>query len=736
MSVSWRWATAVVILAWAISGLAAVPEDPASVTLRPVAAAAFPRIDGQLDDEVWKNGPILDRDFITYNPLFGDILPQRTQVFLAYDRAALYVAFRCRDTEPEKIKTSVCRRDSLFNDDWVGFSLESLGNRQSSFEFFVNPNGIQGDIFSTAATGEDSAPDWVWDSAGAVTTDGYQVEIRIPWRSIRFKSGHDVTMGILFWRRISRLGQSGSWPAITPGAGIFNIHAPLFFPELASPQRVEVLPSFTCSRDQDRLAPEQWGEADSAADFGVGAKVGITSTTTADITVNPDFSQVESDAFQVEVNRRYPIFFEEKRPFFMESMGIFNLSGTGGDTYMYTAVHTRRIVDPLWGAKLVGSQGRVSFGVLAAGDEWPGQTVDGEVNPDEGEKANFAILRGTFSLGSDNYVGGLYSGREFAGGFNRVAGADAQFRFWGPHQVAGFVLRSESRDEHDGARTGGTAACGTYSYSTKPLDIWFAAEHYDPDFRMDTAFYNRTGFRRATLYLGPLFYPSAERTPWLKKVNPFIFCYALHDTVSDLNDYLLLLGLRFNFTRQGQFRVDFIRQQEGWAERVFEETGWQVRGNVQATNWLRLDAYFFRGDSIYYDPDDPFLGKGLSASVNVTLQPDPKTNLSLGYSRESLRDPVDARGGYVDDILNFRATYQLNKYLFFRATIRYDSFRLLGLTDFLVSYTYIPGTVLFLGYGSLYERTAWREGQWETGPGSWEPMRRGLFFKVSYLWQL
>jgi len=171
--------------------------------LNPPFAGSSPKIDGNLDDEIWQNPPLRE-NFITYNPAYGEVLPQKTEVWMAYDKKNLYFAFKCYDTEPEKIKTSITRRDNMFSDDWVGLSLDALGIKQAAYDLFCNPNGIQGDILNSAVSGEDVSPDFVWESAGQLTNEGYQVEMSIPLRSIRFKSGQEVRMGVLFWRRISR----------------------------------------------------------------------------------------------------------------------------------------------------------------------------------------------------------------------------------------------------------------------------------------------------------------------------------------------------------------------------------------------------------------------------------------------------------------------------------------------------------------------------------------------------
>jgi len=710
--------------------LRAAATEPPQV----VKAAAAPVIDGVLDDAVWQGAPLASGRFVTYNPAFGATLPQTTEAWLAYDQKFLYAAFFCHDTEPGQIKTSVTRRDGMFNDDWVGFSIDTFNGRQNGYEFFINPSGIQGDLLNTAGQGENSAPDWVWDSAGRITADGYQVEVRIPWKSIRFRSGADVTMGVLFWRRISRLGQSGSWPELTPGAGMLNVHAPVRFEKLDTPLVLEVLPSFTYSRDQVRQTPDEWAPAENSPDFGVGVKYGLTSSITAEATVNPDFSQVESDAFQVEVNQRYPIFYSEKRPFFMENMGIFNLAATNGDCNMSTAVHTRTIVDPLWGVKTTGNQGRVAFGFLAAGDEWLGREIDGEDNPYQGDRAAYIIGRANYTLSGDNYVGGIVTSRSFAGGFNRVVGADFQYRFWGQHRFSGFALYSQSREDGTAATSDGGAVTVSYEYDATSLGIWTALEHYDPGFRMDTAFYQRTGFNRVIGYFGPVYQPKSDRWSWIKSVNPFLYALAVHDTITGLDDYLALAALRMNFVRQGSLRIDYIHGQEAWAGQLFHPGLFRIQGSLQATNWFRFGVNYNTGRDIYYDSVAPVLGNYMSLGGNVTVQPNAKLNLTLDVRRNAMDHP-DGDNLFTAAVANWRTTYQFNKSWFVRATLRYDSYRQRVLTDFLVSYTYIPGTVMFVGYGSLIQRQEWENERWLPGDGPWTTTQRGLFIKLSYLWQ-
>ena len=221
---------AAAILGAALAHAATPPSSlPALVATRTTAA---PTIDGALDDEAWRGGPQPTGEWRSYNPLNGDTIPQQTRVWIAYDDRYLYFAFQCDDQEPDRIKASVARRDTIFSDDWVGLSLDALGSGQVSYHMMVNPSRRADGHAEQRVELRGSVARLGWDSAGTRTpTD-------TPWRSacrcrrIRFKGGDSVRMGVLFWRRISRSGVSVAWPAMKPDSGCSSMHAPLIFGHL------------------------------------------------------------------------------------------------------------------------------------------------------------------------------------------------------------------------------------------------------------------------------------------------------------------------------------------------------------------------------------------------------------------------------------------------------------------------------------------------------------------------
>ena len=676
----------------------------------PVRTTVAPKLDGRLDDQVWSGAPLAAENWVSYNPLRGEPEQQRTRVWMAYDDQALYFAFRAYDADPDRIRSTITRRDNAWNDDWVAISLDSSRAGQVAYHMFINPNGIQMDALNTAS-GEDSAVDWTWQSAGRVDAEGYVVEVRVPLQSIRFRGGDDVHMGVMFFRRNSRLGISWSWPEMRPGQWVFESNVPAVFSQLKQPRLLEVIPSATMASNQNRAIGAEWPKVRSRGDFGASVKYGVTSTVTLDATVNPDFSQVESDAFQVEVNQRFPTFFSEKRPFFMEGLGLFDLAATGGDGTMRTAVHTRRIIDPLAGAKLTGTAGQQTFAFLNAADESP-QTESDQI---------VTIGRVMRNTGPGQYIGALVTDVEYRGSHNRVAAADLSLRRGNNFRVSGAAMYTDSRGV-DGTPTHGSGGHVQTGYNTRRLSLSSFVEHFGRGFQMDTAFINRVGLTRTWNYGDVSFYPDQKRHPWLKRVSPFAWMQYAEDRVQGGDELFVMSGMNVSFTRQGYLRVDHGRGHETFAGREFPVTRTLINGGAQFTRWLNAGAFMNRGAGIRYVAD-PFGGTFTNVGANLTLQPSARLSHSLGYNfanfnRDSGEPIFDVH------VVNLRNTYQFNPRFLLRAIVQYDSSRERVLGDFLASYELSPGTVVHAGYGTLLEGA---------NAPSYDVTARAFFFKASYL---
>jgi len=715
---------------------ASAPAATTTVAVAPLVAtrtAVAPAIDGVLDDAAWTAAPVQTGEgWRSYNPLYGDEIPQHTTVWIAYDANAIYIAFKCDDPDPSGIKTSVTRRDNIWPDDWVGFSLDALGTGQTSYHLMVNPSGIQLDMINTISGNEDTSPDWVWDSAARPTPTGYAVEIRLPLQMLRFKGGDEVRMGVLFWRRVSRTGVSVAWPALQPGRWVFETHAPLIFKDLQGVPVREVIPSVTYTHRDERPSSLGWLR-DNGGDVGVSGKWGLSTTVTLEATVNPDFSQVESDAVQVEVNQRYPVFFSEKRPFFMEGAAAFNLAGNAqGDASMLYAVHTRKIVDPIFGAKLTGTAGRVTFASLTAIDQGPGR-LDDLSDRLAGREKVWQITRAQVSLKPGSYAGAIATFTELAGRHNGVGGADINLRLSESQRVTGFVLGSSTT--HDAGSREGLGSQFTYGYSSQRVNAQGQFEHYDRGFVMDTAFLNRVGFTSGWGYVDYSFYPDKNKYPWIRRISPFTFLQLGHDRIADGDEWTSVTGVRMSFTRQGFVRVDRIFGREPWQHQQFDNGRTRVQASGQLFRWLRPQARVNWGGATYYDNIDPFQGRSVDTSVGALIQPNGRFSEDVQFQRIDFDRASTGERVYTVSLVNTRTTYQFTRALAARAIVQYDGQRERVLTDFLGSYEPRPGTVVFVGYGSLYERRAWLEDHWEEHEGQYLTTRRGFFFKASYLYR-
>jgi hypothetical protein len=305
----------------------------------------------------------------------------------------------------------------------------------------------------------------------------------------------------------------------------------------------------------------------------------------------------------------------------------------------------------------------------------------------------------------------------------------------GNHFFRSHFLHSSSKDENTLEKTDGSALTLSYEFHSKPFDFMGAYEYFDDQFDMYTAFVMRKGISKFTSQAGVNFYPRAGKFSWITRITPYVLGYYLHDTVTGEDDYLLKGGLSFNFIKSAYFSLRYQVYGEYWGGQTFKGEIFESLGGIQLTKWLNLSAYFRIGENIYYHPIDPLLGNELAFNFSVNVQPNDKLSQYFEYVYQALDRKTDGQRLYDVDILISRTTYQVNRYLFLRAIFQYDSYFETVLSDALISFTLIPGTVLQLGYGSLHEKLRWEDDTWY----NYGPLRKyyqtsqSLFFKAGYL---
>src|SRR5689334_20413501 len=503
-------------------GAFTVPPEKAN----PVTVPRFdkpPLIDGKLDDDVWQKAAVL-KDFYQIQP--GDnIAPSKpTEVLLGYDAKFLYIAFKATD-EPDKIRSTIAKRDNIFSDDYVGFMLDTFNDKRKAFEVFFNPLGIQGDGIITEGRGEDFSIDLLMESKGLVHESGFNVEIAIPFKSLRFEAGKGKLWGAHFFRRIKRFqNELDSWMPFSRSIDSnLSQEGHLTGLEGISVERtIELIPSLTVSQngrfvrsfaplpvatDPGRIVIEPVG-----IDPGLTAKFIPSSAMTVDLAINPDFAQVEADQLVVTANQRFPIFFPEKRPFFLEGIEIFQTP--------ITAVHTRAIVDPDVAVKTTGKKGRNTFGLMVASDNGPGNfSADDRgalnvcrdvrsVKPDTvcnserfvDKNAYIGVLRLKRDIGKENSIGMLATSYNFIEKHNQVLAIDGRFRLdkqtTFSFQTLGTTSRNFFFNPNDGVnryRTGnGFGYSVDYNRSGRNWGYEFYGEGFTQDYRTDVGFFQRT----------------------------------------------------------------------------------------------------------------------------------------------------------------------------------------------------------------------------------------------------
>ena len=547
-----------------------------------------PVIDGKLDDQIWKNAVVL-KDFYQVQP--GDnIAPSNpTEVLLGYDEKFIYIAFHCYD-DPGKVRANIAKRDNIWDDDYVGILFDTFNDKRRAYEFDFNPLGVQADGIWTDGVNEDFSLDIVMESKGTVTNDGYTIEVAIPFKSLRYVAGKDKLWGAHFWRRTKRLNNElDMWmPLSRDISSWLSQEGHLAGLEGISTERtLELIPSLTVSETGKRkgtlttaqinakmLDPGHFVNEPVKLDPGLTGKYTITPTITLDFALNPDFAQVESDQLVIRANQRFPIFFPEKRPFFLEGIDIFQTQ--------ISAVHTRAIVDPDFAVKLSGKLNRNTFGLLVASDNNPGNP-DNFTDAERTDPANQRLLRKNSSVGilrlkrdigqSDSFVGLLGTSYNFVDHSNQLGGFDGRFRINKLTTFSWQVLGTTSREDFffpDGGQTlnrkeNGFAYAFDYNNNGRHFGYELSGVGRTRYFRSDVGFNRRVNTNNSNTFIRY----NSEPKPKAKLISWRVYTdfSTNFDWQGRSQIFLDESQLRFQLPRQSFFAVAFVK---GY-ERVFEE---------------------------------------------------------------------------------------------------------------------------------------------------------------------
>ncbi len=644
----------------------------------------------------------------------GDGVPAsvETTVYLSYDDRHLYAVFICKD-DPAKIRANMTKREAIMGDDVVGLLLDTYHDGRRAYQFLVNPHGIQLDGVATEGQNDDYSYDTLWQSDGRLTKDGYAVVIAIPFKSLRFSNAATQTWGVAVTRSVPRANELSFWPYITRRiSGLGQQLATLEGLQGISPGRnLQIIPygDFAAARVVDDAGVRV---TENSARAGVDGKAVIKDALTVDMTVNPDFSQVESDEPQVTVNQRFEVFFPEKRPFFIENAGYFETP--------QNLFFSRRVADPGVGVRLTGKARGWAFGVLGVNDEEPGRQVE-EGDPRSGKKAGVGVFRAQREFARQSYVGGIFTDVEFGASANRVYGGDARWKFSDNWTASGQWVGSQTIDEA-GDSTSGSSWTAELSREGRGFDYMGTFTSRSPDFRADLGYIRRVDMREVLQEARYSWYPKSSR---VLRVGTDVEAGALWDYGGVLQDWQFEPGFEVELPGGTELGGMYFAAFERYEGIEFRRDGAMARANSDWLSWLGVGVHYFRGSGINYYPADglePFLGTEQSLEAELTLRPFSRLRLDQAYlysdlstSDESTLPPGAPQGRiFTDHILRTRVNYQFTRELSARVIVDYETLSpnqaLVDLdherrfnADVLFTYLLNPWTAVYVGYSDGYE---------------------------------
>ena len=761
-----------------------LPPEKAS----PVHIARFkaaPVIDGRLDDEVWKQAVVLT-DFYQVQPGDNIAASYPTEVLLGYDDQFLYLAFHAYDNSG-KVRATIAGRDHISDDDAVGVVLDTFNDQRTAYQLFFNPVGIQADAILTEGQRADSSVDIVMQSKGAITADGYVVEVALPFKSLRYEAGKGNIWGAHFQRRIKHLNDEiDSWmPISRDRSGYLSQEGHLAgFEGISTRHTLEVIPTLTISEWGRRNASttgsteaQRFVNQAPSLSPGLTVKYGIKPNVTASLTLNPDFADVEADRTVTTANRRFPIFFEEKRPFFLEGIDLFRTP--------LQAVHTRAIVDPDAAAKLTGKIGRNRFGLLVASDAAPGNFSEAErQNPRVAKfldrNATIAALRLSHDIGRDSSLGMIATSYNFIEKHNQLAGIDGRFRLDEQtifsFQLLGTTARRFFYDpalDNDIYRTGnGLGYFWNLERSKRHLYVGLSGEGRTRDYVASVGFTRRTNTNSENFYLSY----SSEPKPEARMIS-----WSVSNSLgSEFNwqgrsqSWDNYSSVQLNFRRQTFFNLGFdlgyerLFENEFGASRAATHNGAFFGNDPERSanrrsislgagttpdkkysayaffsrNWGAFDYDFGAGPrftrvspAALIDPNaalDPGPGNSADIGFSLTYQPIQSLRTSFSYTRSKLVRNDTGRVAFSDQIYSLHADYRFTRFLFMRARLDYDWLSANVLGQLLMGWTPTPGTAVYLGYDDYLNYNGFNplNGHFEPGLHRNE---RVFFLKMSYL---
>ncbi|MBI4169779.1 MAG: carbohydrate binding family 9 domain-containing protein [Acidobacteria bacterium] len=625
---------------------------------------------------------------LPYEVFPGENLEARasTEALLIYDDTFFYAGFRVRDPDPGRIRARFTDRDTAFQDDFVGVALDTFNDGRRAFEFFVNPLGVQMDLVVDDVSGnEDPSWDAIWNSAGRLTEDGYTVEIAIPYTSLRFQRiRSDQTWGLDLVRvypRDRRFLFALNRRDRNVNCYVCQLSKIVGFEGAEPGRNLEITPTLTMIRTDSRtvesgspVPPLQRGDPDS--DLGLTARWGLSPNLTLSGAVNPDFSQVEADVAQLDVNEQFALFFPEKRPFFLEGSDFF-------DTPL-RVVYTRTVIDPAWGLKLSGKEGRNALGFFVAQDEVTNLLFPGSQGSSATllqQEASGAVFRYRRDFGRSSTVGALLTGRRGEDYRNAILGVDALLRPRDTDTIRLQLLASETRYpdplavdfEQPQGKFSDLAFDGSYFHGERDWSVYLLYRDLGQNFRSDLGFIPQVDIRRPEVGYERRFWGDPD--DWYSRIA----FGGNYDQTEDREGRLIereieawgqLLGPLQSFLSVGGGH-----RLRGFRDALLDQGFVNVFFEMQPTKEVRFGlegGWSKKIDFAFVDPTDPGAARqGDETRLAPFLRLEPGRHLRINLSHEARQLHRDEGRLFRAELSELRMTYQMSLRAFLRAIVQY-----------------------------------------------------------------
>jgi len=704
--------------------------------------------------------------FIQATPQDGKPATQSTEVWAAHTRTALYIVFICHDDKTSQIRGHLARRENIMSDDYVSVLLDPFHDHRRGIYFAVNPAGVQADASWSESNGPDFSYDLVWDSEARVTASGWVALLSIPFRSLRFPRGA-AHWGVVFGRSLPRNSETDFWPRVAADvSGILSQEATLTGIEGVTGSHNLQLNPYTIGQNEhtlnsiDPLNPFFSSRAFEAT-AGGELKAILKDSIVLDATLNPDFSDVESDQPQFTVNQRYPVYFPELRPFFLENANYFATP--------IQLVFTRNIVHPEYGVRVTGKAGRTNLGLFAIDDRQPGETVT-LGDPLYKKRALFSVGRLSRDLGKSSSAGLIYTDEEFGQGFNRIGGADFTWRADDHWTVFGQSVVSSTKGTAESGNPPSYAA-GPATYlevqrSGHAFNFDSTNKDFSSNFQSQVGFIPTTNIRTDQTHATYQWFPKKSRIlqSWGVETNQNIAFDHQGNRIFHNSEFDPFLLLARNMVIAPVFgsSSDTLGPQNGYLfpknHNFTENFGGLVVKGAPLTQ-LNLNLQAIRSGSVNYNPVAgklPFLMNAQSIQLLFTLQPIRQLTADQTYLLDRDRSIADGALVYENQVFRTKINYQFTRALSARVIAEYDSTLANPLetsiprtkriqTQALFTWLPHPGTAIYVGYNNdiqnLDRSLCNRLLTGSCDPNNTDPPRsanylndgRQFFIKASYL---